>query len=220
MTEGIYVDSDVLLKMCVYAAAAELVQVASANATEPAILLFAKFALRSRIDRARNINDKAAARKTLEVALSKVRQLEPTTEEIEKAAEFEERATAAGLSFDVGESQLMSVMQSRHAVALLTGDKRAIKAISVLFRDEMVERVACLEQVVATIIAQFGLERFRDRVCSERGCDKAITASFSCSSSSLSSDEVLIGLRSYIKSLRNGTGNVLISSDDLSAIVS
>ncbi|MFB6460852.1 hypothetical protein [Bradyrhizobium tunisiense] len=196
MTDGIYVDSDVVLKMCAYAAAKELVQVASVNAMSPAILRFAKFALRSRIDRARNIKDKVAVKEAVEVAFGSIQELEPTKEEIERAADYEERATAAGLSFDVGESQLISVMQSRQAVGLLTGDKRAVKAISVLLSDEIVERVACLEQVVATIVSQFGVDKIRGHVCAERGCDKAITACFSCSSTGLSADEALIGLRS------------------------
>lgn len=220
MNDGIYIDSDVVLKMCAYAAAGELVQVASVSAIAPAILSFSKYALRSRIDRARNIKNKIAVKEALEVALSAVRQLEPTAEEIERAADFEERAVAAGLSFDVGESQLISVMQSRQALALLTGDKRAVRAISVLLSEEIVERVACLEQVVATVVSKFGVDGIREHVCAERACDKAITASFSCSSTSLTADEVLNGLRSYSKALRGETGKVLILSEDLSAIVS
>jgi predicted nucleic acid-binding protein len=220
MCEGVYIDNDVVLKMCSYLVAEELVQVASTGAVPPAILAIAKFTLRSRVVRSRTIMNKVAVRDALEFALTKVRQIEPTQEEIGIAADLEQQAALLGLAFDAGESQLIAMLLERNGSALVTGDKRAITALARIDPPGTHGRIGCLEQFVASVAAQFGVDRIRTGVCAERHCDKAITASFACSSSTLSLTELMVGLRSYINSLRIEAGELLLSSDDLSAIVS
>lgn len=219
MCEGVYIDNDVVLKMCAYLVAEELVQVASMDAVPPAILAIAKFTLRNRVERSRAIKDKAAVKEALELALAKVRHLEPTQEEIEIAADLEQEAAMLGLAFDGGESQLTAMLLKRNGSALVTGDKRAINALAKINPPEIHRRIGCLEQLIASVATQFGVGRVREGVCAERDCDKAITASFACSSSTLSLPELMVGLRSYINFLRKEAGELLLLSDDLSAIV-
>jgi hypothetical protein len=220
MCEGVYIDNDVVLKLCTYLVAEELVQVASMGTVPPAILTIAKFTLRSRVERSRTIKNKVAVRDSLELALAKVRHLEPTQEEIGIAADLEQQAAVLGLAFDAGESQLVAMLLKRNGSALVTGDKRAISALARIKPPGIHRRIVCLEQFIASVAAQFGVDRIRVGVCVERNCDKAITASFACSSSTLALAELMVGLRSYINSLRTESGELLLSSDDLSAIVS
>ncbi|WP_147407785.1 hypothetical protein [Rhodopseudomonas palustris] len=218
MSEGIYLDNDIVLKVCVYLAASEFLHTTFASGAPPAILAVARYTLRSIFSRKAKYSPEA--REMLERILSAVRALEPTEEEIEAAADLEERATAIGLEFDTGESQLVSMAFRREALALLTGDKRAIRALSKIEPSSARHRIVCLEQVASQIITTFGLQPLRNNVCSSPQCDRAISICFQCNSPEIEIDTILCSLRSYTESLRGETAELLIPGNDLSSIVS
>lgn len=219
ISDGIYLDNDVVLKLCSYQSDAELLKATTISEVIPALLGVAVFTLRSRIDRSRNIVNREAARRSLAHVISGVRRLEPSIEEIETAAELEQRALEKGLELDTGESQLFAMMLRRNAKVLITGDKRALRALARLEIGGTDHRTACLEQLVIAILSITDFHQLRERVCAERMADKAITACFSCHSADPKFDTVLEGLRSYIHHLRKEAHSLLILSDDLSAVV-
>jgi hypothetical protein len=219
MSEGIYLDNDIVLKTCKYLAADNLVQVTSIEGTPPAILAVAEFALRSHVKRSKFLKHRGDVAAMLEATLQQVRKLEPTLLEIEDAADLEQRAMILGLAFDTGESQLFSMLMRRNAIALATGDKRAVKALNMIDPKVAKQRITCFEQVMATMLATFGLDQLRLAVCAAPDCDKAITACFQCSISTVDLRSVFEGLQSYLRFLRSETGDLLIPSLDLSAIV-
>ena len=220
MSDGIYLDNDVVLKMCIYMFAEELILATTLNSLPPALLGVAKFTLRARVRRSKSIGNQEAVRSTLEVALAAARLVEPTEEEIELAAELEQRAAGLGQEFDTGESQLVAMLLKRESPLLITGDKRAIRALSHIAPVELNCRLACFEQLIATVILKFGHERLRTHVCAEPATDRAITASFACYSPTSTIQNVVEGLLSYVNDIRKDADRLLITTSDLSAVVS
>ncbi|WP_192249527.1 hypothetical protein [Mesorhizobium silamurunense] len=216
MSDGFYLDNDVVLKTCSYGAGAELVELSTTGNLAPAILALARFTLRSRVERSRVLVDAQNASAQLDAILAQLRFLEPTPEEVEIAADFEAAATKANLSFDAGESQLVAMLMARGGVALVSGDKRAAKAMSVVV-PELERRLVCLEQVLHSIIARFGLEPLRSSVCREKSSDRAVTNCFQCSSQQVEAPSVLQALESYLRSLRSETGRLLVKSAGMSS---
>ncbi len=135
------------------------------------------------------------------------------------AAEFEEIAAKNSLDFDTGESQLAAILLKRGASLLLTGDKRAIEALNGLGASGFAGRIACFEQLIASIINKCGHQQLRERVCNEPQTDKAVTICFSCSNAEVYEEEITAGLASYVEDLRLSTGTLLLDSLDLSAAV-
>jgi hypothetical protein len=220
MTEGIYLDVDVVLKMCTFLFSDELVDTTTLMDVPPSILGVASFTLRSRVKRSRSICNRTSVQTCLEKILSVLQLVEPVKEEIEFAAELEELALEFDLEFDIGESQLFAILIKRNSPLLLTGDKRAIKAIAQIAPNDVKNRVACLEQLIIQVISKVGHHNLRQNVCSEREADRAVTICFSCSSSEVTVDDVRDGLLSYVSEVRSYADHVLIPSDDLSAVIS
>lgn len=218
MSEGIYLDNDVVLKVCSYGAARELLDVTSVDGTPPAILALARFTLRSLAERSRVLANKERAKRSLLVVLAETRALEPTPEEIERAADLEREAAEANLSFDSGESQLISMLLARGGVAFLTGDKRAVRAIAHIL-PSLAHRVGCLEQVVSSVLKRAGVEPLRSAVCGERSADRAISICFQCAQENIDLEAILAGLRSYSESLRAEVDHLLLEGDDISASI-
>ena len=155
----------------------------------------------------------------LESLISNAGLVNPTPEEIAFAEHLEERASRLALEFDVGESQLLSVLVHRNAKLLLTGDKRAIRAIHALDVNDIDGRLAALEQVFATMIRADGLSPLREAVCAYPRVDRALTICFACASPTVTTDDVNDALASYVGSLRTESGNLLYDALDFSAIV-
>lgn len=221
MLEAILLDNDVILKMCAFAASNQLVEIATVQGCPPVLLAVAKYSLRSQVSKYRSIPEYENTVAQLEIFMRKVKLIEPTEDEINFAADLEEKAIRNGFHLDAGESQLVAVLIHRCSPLLITGDKRAIIALSKIAPQTIEGRVACFEQVVATVvIGNSFLESFRTSVCKSRTVDKAIANCFSCSSPSVTLEEVMAGLRSYIAALRCNTGKLLINSDDLVAVTS
>jgi hypothetical protein len=220
MFEGALLDNDVVLKATCYRLGDELVQVATVGEKSPAILQVAKYTLRDLIKKSKKLNDKVATEAELYSVLEKVEHLEPTDDEVQLAANFEQVAQESSLALDSGESQLLAILISRHAKVLLTGDKRAITAIEKIAYDKVPERISCIEQLASSLIALKGYETIRPRICAEAAVDITLSICFSCSVATGASSNTLAGLASYIRSLRSAAPTVLSAGDDLSAVLS
>ena len=216
--EPVLVDVDVALKACAYRLVAEFVECVSL-AKAPALLAISRFTLRSRLRSPRNVKNPESARKEAESLIASVTLIEPTEEEIRLAAEFEEEAIKNSLEFDAGESQLLAVLLRRGGPLLITGDKRAIQAMHDLAVTGADGRIACLEQLLATILARRGHECLRRRVCLEPNADKAATICFACSAPQAKEEDIRVNLASYVNHLRGSTASMLVASPDLSAVV-
>lgn len=213
MSDGLYLDNDVVLKVCTYGAAASLIKLCTCGTLPPAILGLARFTLRSRAEKSKVLVDAANTKANLDIALAGVRLLEPTPGELDSAADFEAAASAANLSLDAGESQLVAMLLSRGGLAFVTGDKRAAKAVSMVL--PMVrQKLVCLEQVLQTMIERDSFGPIREAVCRERASDRAIANCFQCSTRDVNLPSVVQGLESYTKALRSETGDLLVASFD------
>jgi hypothetical protein len=220
MAEGVLLDNDVVLKICCYQSSKEMLSATTFEGMPPAILAVARFALLRRVARSKALVDHRRTQAVLEELLDNLRIIEPKPDEIEIAADLEQQALDLSLEFDTGESQLFAVLLRRGARLMVTGDKRALCALEQIAPTEAVGCLACLEQLMATIVVGCDHLNLRSRICREPAADRAITACFSCSAPTTSIADIVRGLQSYIADVRCSTMRLLLSSDDLSAIVS
>lgn len=217
MADGVLLDNDVVLKACAYRCHSETLAAMTLDGEPPAMLGIARFTLRTRLGGQNSLTDPKGATQAFEMMLAELRLLEPTKDEIALAAELEEQASVKALDFDTGESQLVAILLLRSLPLLVTGDKRAIVAISGISLGGAEGRIACQEQLIARLLRDIPHTTLRDRVCAEPRADKALTACFACSAPSVSVDDVLAGLDSYTGHLREATGPMLIA--DLGTVV-
>ncbi|MFC6046779.1 hypothetical protein ACFPYM_02900 [Methylobacterium hispanicum] len=220
MSSGIIIDNDVVLKVCAYRHHGEMLAAFNVGGLSVSILNIARFTIRSHLARPGRIIDRASTAAAFEELLNYVELLEPTSEEIELAAELEERASSAALDFDTGESQLVAILISRAAALLVTGDKRAIVALAGIALHEVTGRVACLEQLVTVLLAGERYAGLRECVCAEPHADRAVTNCFACRNASVTVEDIFDGLSSYISHLRRETNGFLIPNEQLFTIVS
>jgi hypothetical protein len=216
---GVLLDNDVVLKVCAYRCSDSATAVATIEQTPPGMLSIGQFTLRSILRKPGRLADPESARAEFEALLPRLRMIEPDETEIDIAADLEERAVAMSLEFDPGESQLLAVLLQRRERMLVTGDKRAIAAISGLEVAEADGRIACLEQLIAAVVGDDDPAAMRRHVCAEPAADRAVTACFGCSAPSIRAEDVQAGLRSYSSDLRRRAGACLAAGDRL-AIVS
>jgi hypothetical protein len=212
VSEGVLLDNDVILKTCAYRCHEELMALTTIGDVAPSLLNIAPFTLRSRVGSKSGLSNPDAAAAALEELLSRALLVEPTTDEIDFAAELEELATSKALEFDTGESQLVAILLKRGAPLLLTGDKRAIIALAGIGLTEAEGRVACLEQLFALILDHIPYMEIRARICAEASADKALTACFACAADAVTVDDVIAGLDSYTNDLRKRSATMLVGS--------
>ena len=219
MPERVLLDNDVVLKAASYALADETVAVTTIDDTPPAMLGVGRFVIRNRLSRASNIADPARATSAFEQMLPTMTLVEPDEDEMAVAADLEAEAIRLDLELDGGESQLLAILANRSCSLLVTGDKRAIAAMATVALAQASARVACLEQMIAHVVATSGTSIIQPRICAEPNVDRAITSCFACSSSNKPDDaEVLAGLASYISHLDRSAPGILIRGHDLSAL--
>lgn len=224
MADSVLVDNDVVLKTCCYGVVDEVIGCLSGQTRTVHVLGAIQYVLSNAITKKKNILDKKTAAERLAKFLGMVEHLEPDADELLLAAEFEAAAQAQDLELDAGESQLLAVLIRRSAALLLTGDKRAIRAIEpvvdasghIQFTEQ---RVACLEQVVLALVNRHGAELVHQRVCNEAAVDKSLAICFACTSGKCNPESILQGLSSYINSLRSDAPRSLVTSNDLSSVI-
>ncbi|MER9392392.1 MULTISPECIES: hypothetical protein [unclassified Mesorhizobium] len=222
MTQASLIDNDVIIKISAYGLGDELQKAVTGTAAgPPAMLGVGRFVVRDRLARAGWIPDPKAALVAFEALLSSLVLLEPTQDELAIAAEFESAATRRNLELDGGESQLLTILLVRECKVLLTGDKRAIRAIAGIATALAQGKLACLEQVLSDIASRSDIEEMRQKICRAPKADMAASICFSCSSKvSVSRAKIIEGLESYTNHLRADGAGTLLKSADLSALTS
>jgi hypothetical protein len=209
MTEQALLDNDVVLKMACYTLADEALAATSQGGAPAGMLGVGRFVVRGRIERDGRIADRPRARATFEKMLETLFLFEPDEEELAMAADMEAEAQRLDLELDGGESQLLAMLVKRELSALITGDKRAIAAMAVMATVIAAQRIVCLEQLLAAILATAGLGTIRPRICAEPQVDRAVTACFSCFRQAVDEQDVSEGLFSYIGHLDRSAPGVL-----------
>jgi len=219
MPDCVLVDNDVVLKACCFNLADEAVTATTVRGIPPAMLGVGKYVVRGRLCRARNIVDRERANAEFERFSQAASFLEPDEAELILAADLEAEASRLNLELDGGESQLLAILVVRGCRLLLTGDKRAITAISVIATEMAKARIACFEQLISHITRMLGSAAVRLKVCSEPDADRASSLCFSCSRELGPGDaEVLAALASYIGDVDRNAPGILISGTDLGAL--
>ncbi|SKA31726.1 hypothetical protein [Consotaella salsifontis] len=210
MTERTLIDNDVALKAACYTLVEETVEVLTIDDVAPAMLGVGRFVIAKRIERAKYIMDRNRASAAFSRLLARVLMIEPDDTELSIAADLEAEANRRGLELDGGESQLLAVLANRSCSFLVTGDKRAIVAMSRVAAKEADSRIMCFEQLVACIVSAAGHDNVRVRVCGEPLADRAVTSCFGCSLSEAPDPQyVLDGLASYSRHLNGEAPGVL-----------
>lgn len=113
---------------------------------------------------------------------------------------------------DAGEAVLLSALSAGGA-RLLTGDKRALKALAELDsaqRAPFAGKIVLIEQVLLAALTRHGIEWLRERVCPYKHIDKAIGIAMG-SRCDAPQQSVREGLESYINELKQAANPTLIS---------
>ena len=205
------IDNDILLKGSCLGLLNPLI---GRSPDETGVLGAARYVLPPKIRRLRPGDEGAAALHELMRFIEFAIELEPTEPEATLAADLELMAQTAWLALDAGESQLCAMVITRMVPALLTGDKRAISVLERLVDLEprtvgTAGKIYCLEQLVTLLLGKLDIGTVREAVCRKPIVDRALSICFSCSSSEARRETVLLGLASYIKSVRADAGRVL-----------
>lgn len=206
MNKPILYDNDALLKLGAYDCVKYL---GDAGLAPGAILAVARWSLRSQARRWRRVIDRERLCRLLDELIEEVEIVEPSSEEIELAAELEERAAKSPGMLDGGESQLLAVLIRRGWPMALTGDKRAIVAASRLGLPQLDGKLLCIEQAMLAMADEKNWAAIRASVCAELEADKAIALAFACGSTGLGLDQLREGLASYVEHLRGQSGDLL-----------
>jgi len=218
MPEQVLIDNDVAIKICSYLLVEEMLSAITLKDQPPAMLGVGKFVVRGRLERDAKVANKETALAALSRLLQVVSEIEPDDEELAFAAELEAEANRQGLELDGGESQLTAILRRRDCRLLITGDKRAIRALAAVTGGFADGRIACFEQLIGELIGIAGLHAVYNRVHREPDVDRAISICLASSREGTDVDTVLTGLRSYVDHLRRHTERLLAAGADLSAL--
>jgi hypothetical protein len=215
----VLIDNDVILKICRWLLGSPARTVILRHGP-PAILGSARFVLTRRLDRTRDLPHIEAAREELRLFLAATSVIEPDDTAILLAADFQEAAQELSVPLDGGESQLLAILLTTGSGILVTGDKRAISAAETVTARlgccaSAIGRVACLEQLLSSVVSEIGAEAVRARVCADSGADTTVATCFSCWSAIFREEEVAAGLASYITDVRSCAQNILVAGNNL-----
>jgi len=208
------IDNDILFKGACYGLLSQLIGTTCSETEVVGVLGSARFVVGKKIEKSKLRRNRAAALAIFLEFLNQSEAMEPTPDEQDMAADLELTAQRLGINLDSGESQLCAMLVYRVLPLLLTGDKRAIKAMERLVNADnrlvaICGKVRCLEQLVLDALANWDNAAFRKAVCSEPEVDKALAICFSCTNQSIEVASVIEGLQSYIGSLRMESSRVL-----------
>ena len=217
------IDNDVLIKMARYRLLTSGAFSSITGDAAPGVLSAARFVAEKRIARNAPVERRDDALAEFREFFRRVEILEPSDRELLLALSLEDAAQALGLALDAGESQLVAIVTVRRLERMLSGDKRALIALERLVGtvselQGSLGVAVCLEQVMACLVAELGVDECRESVCADPSADRALSISFSCGLQTAPLDGVLAGLRSYIAALRQQCPRVL--SDQVAAELS
>jgi hypothetical protein len=219
MSNEILIDNDVVIKSCQLLIDDEVINILRVLG-DLFILSVSAFVISSRVAKKRDSTNLDAIKSASFAFLNYVGKIEPTEKEIELAADLEVEAGRQGLELDIGESQLLAIFIEREAKSIITGDKRAIRAIEHLVEDmqKLHNKVACFEQLIFSILEVGRYGALRSKICEQQFADKAIALCFSCKSPAPQQSDAEAGLLSYICALREEAPKSLLLSNNLSAL--
>jgi hypothetical protein len=206
------VDNDILLKGAQYGLLFPFATAIPGNDGPVGVLGAARFVVQDRL--LRRSSEDSAVQEFLRFLDENI-ELEPTPEEENIASAIESCAQRADVDLDAGESQLCAVLISRAVPLFVTGDKRAICAIELLFDAYEVllaiaGRILCLEQLVCIILEIAQVDAVRKAICGKPDADKALSICFCCTSFTTTSKETIqAGITSYVADLRTKAPRVL-----------
>lgn len=211
-------DNDVLHKVTAYGLFANVLAMPRLDKEVYGALGTAKFVVGKKLKKRPPSRGADLALAELTSALGMLKEIEPTPEEVKAAANMERQAQLENLEFDAGESLLCAVLLTRHLDHLLTGDKRAIRAVETLnvtglYSGTFKSKMICLEQLFYWLVNNNEVNKIRGSVCADRAVDNALTSCFSCYSPEVPNDACIEGLKSYIQNLKQIAPTVLISED-------
>ena len=223
MTEPCLFDNDVVLKISAYQLLDETLLKFTIDGMAPAMLGVGRFVLRKKAERSNRFVNTDTVVASVADAIERLQLVEPTDEEVDLAAALEESAIEIGVALDTGEAQLLAVLIKRGSPVFATGDKRAIVAAAALATPEIKGRLACLEQLLLCLLEHMPVADIRRKVCQEPTSDAAIANCFSCASITFPGFDpasATEGLQSYIESLANASGLLLMTHQELLAFTS
>jgi hypothetical protein len=199
------VDNDVLLKLARYQLVSIWLASLPPGALECGMLGAAKFLVRKKLGKL----NRQPALDAFEEALDSLTQLEPSTEELRLAADYENAAQKLGVQLDSGESQLCAIVVTRDLRYFFTGDKRAMVALSQLIKTGAIQlsslyrKIVCLERTMLWLMDSHDLEQIRLSIRRDKDADITLSICFSVSAETANEQSVRDGLTSYISSLGN-----------------
>lgn len=203
----VVIDNDVVFKLSAYRQHDYLSEDA---AWAPGFILpVAKFVLRDLARKSRRVSNRDAVSHAIDAALESLGVVHPSEEAISLAAALEEEANAKAFELDTGESQLLALILLKEASLMLTGDKRAVKAIEHLSQEGSRGRIASLEHVLVELLECQEFSELKNSVCAEAKIDSAVTSCFACYSPTATAGNVKEGLDSYIRALNALAPSVL-----------
>lgn len=163
----------------------------------------AKFLVRKKLGKLK----RQPAMDAFEDALASLPQLEPSSEELRLAADYENAAQKLGVQLDSGESQLCAIVVTRDLSYFFTGDKRAMVALSQLITagsiqlSSLYRKIVCLERTMLWLIDSNDLEEIWLSIRRDKEADITLSVCFSVSAETANEQSVRDGLTSYISSL-------------------
>ncbi|WP_341992296.1 hypothetical protein [Azorhizobium sp. AG788] len=213
MADEVAVDTDVLLKASAYRVAIELVSALSSYGRVAALGLTHIIAL-SQMSRLRHLANRGEAVAQLTLLLGMLERLEPDDSEISLAADLATTAQQRGLPLDTGEAQIVSIVVNRGLPLMVTGDKRAIRALASLLagsslKGALIERIASFEQLLLTIGGIVGEETLRERICAEPQVDNAMRLACSCGRDDWDPAQLHEACGSYVEATRRDADSLL-----------
>lgn len=215
MSDGAALDTDVLLKISAYGLSGELMALLAPHGSAGTLGLTHLIAGRQ-LARKRGVVDRAGAAADLASLLAQLERLEPDDDEIALAAELASIAQTLSLPLDAGEAQLTAIVMSRGLPMMVTGDKRALGALSTMLADDadrppLRGRLVCFEQVISAITTMIGAVAMRSRICAEPDVDGAMRLACSCGRADWNPAQLEEACDSYVGAIAGATGDLLRS---------
>lgn len=210
-----FVDNDVLHKTATYGLLYALVGSSPLGVQKFGVLGAAKYVVIKKLTKKPPQRGAELAIQELKEVFAEIAELEPTSEEVQMAANLEYAAHELDLEFDGGESLLCAMLLQRGADYLFTGDKRAISAMATFISKQLTAglagRVVCLEQLFMHLICAIDPSTVRQAICAEPLADKTLANCFACRSTNSTLESWAEGLSSYISDLTSKAPGALVA---------
>jgi len=221
MAKSCLLDNDVVLKVAAYGLNGPVLEVLTVGGEAPAILGVGRYVIRQKARRKDRFQHPERIIIFVNDFLNCLQVIEPTEQEIELAADFEASALHIGGAFDTGKAQLLAILVKRVSPALVSGDKRAIRAAASLNVPTASNKFVCLEQIVKCLVMRVPINVLCGNICAEPSVDRALSICFTCArpeAADVDINNVSQALQSYISNLRELSADMLMSDEFVSAL--